>query len=159
MKLGLVLLALCFASTAHADWQYTKWGMTVDEVVAASGGKAVPNTDNVFNMDDPNLATKLSTPYAVDTVEFAAHFLFDPQGKLGLVHLRPIDAQNCFRLKSELANKYGRPSNITDLGVVRNTYWRDTESSNLVQFVEVKSRQGSCMLKYGPLKSTMSRGL
>ena len=35
--LGIVLaLACCSASAAKADWEYTKWGMTPQEVIGAS---------------------------------------------------------------------------------------------------------------------------
>jgi hypothetical protein len=35
------MLPLCLvAPTARAEWQYTRWGMTPEQVVAASGGKA-----------------------------------------------------------------------------------------------------------------------
>ena len=34
------IAALLIGPAAHADWQYTKWGMTPEQVVAASGGKA-----------------------------------------------------------------------------------------------------------------------
>ena len=37
--LALGLAALLVASPALADWQYTRWGMTPQQVVAASGGK------------------------------------------------------------------------------------------------------------------------
>jgi hypothetical protein len=36
----LSFAALLIASSARADWQYTRWGMTPEQVVAASGGKA-----------------------------------------------------------------------------------------------------------------------
>jgi hypothetical protein len=43
IKLIVVLIAtgLCaHGSPSCADWQYTKWGMTPEQVIAASGGKA-----------------------------------------------------------------------------------------------------------------------
>lgn len=39
-SLPLGLAALLAAPAAHADWQYTRWGMTPEQVVAASGGQA-----------------------------------------------------------------------------------------------------------------------
>ncbi len=35
---SIVLAALLVPVDAHADWQFTKWGMTPDEVHAASSG-------------------------------------------------------------------------------------------------------------------------
>ena len=37
----LITASFCtYGSPTRADWQYTKWGMTPEQVVAASGGKA-----------------------------------------------------------------------------------------------------------------------
>lgn len=38
--LPLCLAASLVAPAARADWQYTRWGMTPEQVVAASGGRA-----------------------------------------------------------------------------------------------------------------------
>lgn len=48
----LCLVALLAPPTARADWAYTKWGMTPQEVVAASGGKAelLPTNDRPGSM-------------------------------------------------------------------------------------------------------------
>lgn len=41
MRLALAALALVAVSTPSlADWQYTKWDMTAEQVIAASGGTA-----------------------------------------------------------------------------------------------------------------------
>ncbi len=36
----LLLVSGPFARVAIADWQYTRWGMTADQIVAASNGTA-----------------------------------------------------------------------------------------------------------------------
>lgn len=47
MKPIVLLLAASFCNysvPSRADWQYTKWGMTLEQVIAASGGKVkLPN--------------------------------------------------------------------------------------------------------------------
>ena len=37
--LALIVVPLLPLSPAHADWQYTKWGMSVEQVIRASGGQ------------------------------------------------------------------------------------------------------------------------
>jgi hypothetical protein len=36
---AVIAVALLWATPVHADWQYTKWGMTPEQVIEASGGR------------------------------------------------------------------------------------------------------------------------
>jgi hypothetical protein len=55
----LVLAMLLIAPAAHADWQYTHWGMTPEQVLAASRGTAqlVPDKDRPRGLPTLTAAT------------------------------------------------------------------------------------------------------
>jgi hypothetical protein len=48
MKIAAFLLVLLFAGSAHADWQFTRWGMTVDEVLAAGNKQVERSSEEVI---------------------------------------------------------------------------------------------------------------
>src|SRR4051794_15482035 len=84
--LGVVLaLACCGASAAKADWEYTKWGMTPQQVVSASKNVATPGTD--LRPDGDGNVSKLVAPYQSGKFAFRADFGFDAADKLASVTL------------------------------------------------------------------------
>lgn len=85
-RLGLVLaLVGCSAGAARADWQYTKWGMTPQEVVSASKNLAKEGSD--LRPDSDGNVTKLVAPYQRGTFSFEAQFGFDATDRLSSVTL------------------------------------------------------------------------
>lgn len=87
MKIPGILLALasCGAGTAKADWEYTKWGMTPQEVVSASDGRAKEGSD--LRPDSDGNVSKLIAPYKIGTFLFQADFGFDATDRLSSVTL------------------------------------------------------------------------
>ena len=66
-----IILGMCvflISNAGLADWQYTKWGMTVDEVIIASDGKAKEFVDS--GRDSDTARTLATAPY------IAGDFLF-----------------------------------------------------------------------------------
>src|SRR5580698_11415147 len=84
--LGIVLaLACCGVSAAKADWKYTKWGMTPQQVVSASNHLARENSD--LRPDSDGNVSKLVAPYQSGKFPFEAQFGFDAADKLASVTL------------------------------------------------------------------------
>jgi hypothetical protein len=84
--LGIALvLACCGASAAKADWEYTKWGMTLQQVVTASKNQAKQGSD--LHPDSDGNVTKLVAPYKSGEFSFEAQFGFDAADKLSSVTL------------------------------------------------------------------------
>ena len=84
--LGIVLaLACCAASAAKADWEYTKWGMTPQQVVSASKNLAKEGSD--LHPDSDGNVTKLVAPYQSGKFSFEAQFGFDAADRLSSVTL------------------------------------------------------------------------
>jgi hypothetical protein len=69
--LGIVLaLACCGASAAKADWEYTKWGMTPQQVVSASKNLTREGSD--LHPDSDGNVSKLIAPYQSGKLHFEA---------------------------------------------------------------------------------------
>lgn len=66
MRLVLAV-SLCVAligSQAHADWQYTRWGMTEAQIKAASKGQMVACDSECRKHSSDNLSAKLQANYS-----------------------------------------------------------------------------------------------
>src|ERR1700689_2996868 len=87
MKLLGILLALacCGASAAKADWQYTKWGMTPQQVVSASKNLATEGSD--LRPDSDGNVSKLVPQFQSGIFSFEAKFGFDAADRLASVTL------------------------------------------------------------------------
>src|ERR1700760_4077281 len=84
--LGIVLaFACCGAGAAKADWEYTKWGMTPQQVVSASKNLAKEGDD--LHADSDGNVTKLVAPYQSGKFSFEAQFGFDAADRLSSVTL------------------------------------------------------------------------
>lgn len=82
----------CLATPAHADWRFTRWGMTVDEVVAASNGKVGPRDPKDLaaeRAEGERLAAQGAAPYR----EACTHRLLEP---LTVADIAFHDVQFCF---------------------------------------------------------------
>lgn len=93
----LLFSALCFVATnASANWQYTTWGMTKDQVIAASHGTAVdiaPDRKAGQRVSSSHMTALLQAPYTSGQYAFTAYFRFeDTTGRLVGVHLELQDA-------------------------------------------------------------------
>lgn len=84
MKIGWAVASLVAVSSgALADWQYSRWGMSVDQVVAASGGTAQPVRDN----KDKRIEKKKRLVFGevtIGTTKFPVDFYFE-ENKLRLI--------------------------------------------------------------------------
>src|SRR5687768_8936635 len=84
-------LALTHPTNAVADWQYTRWGMTVDEVVKASKGQLKPCDAQLCSGQElrgTKDEVRLIGNYASGQYSFKAYFYFNKDSKkLSIVSL------------------------------------------------------------------------
>ncbi len=87
MKLSGIALALacCGASAAKANWEYTKWGMTPEQV--ASAAKKLTRASSDLRPDSDGNVTKLVAPYHGGKFSFEAQFGFNAADRLSSVTL------------------------------------------------------------------------
>ncbi len=134
-----VILALFVGSTARADWQYTKWGMTPEEVVAASSEAARPATDEerqkAFIRTQPAREPLAVGRYSGGVYDFKAVFYFENRALVEVrLTLAPYADPN--GLWAALAGQYGEPieAKQLDKGITafKAKRWRDSTNKNLV---------------------------
>jgi hypothetical protein len=138
---SLIAMALCLAvPQARADWQYTNWGMTKEEVIAASQAAAAadkdPNPARIAAPPTPqNLGRwaggkgeqpDLVAFYQMDEFLFTTLFYFDQDG-LKSVHMMLNNANLGSTLHLNLQQRWGiSPSSKSDPIVTREE-WRMKE--------------------------------
>jgi hypothetical protein len=150
-------IAFSFVSTsAFADWQYTKWGMTTEEVITASGNKASkPTKPNTIK--DGHIVNLLSAPYNTERFKFKADFWFGKKSRqLEMVKLDLIDLDQCPSLIGELKGIYGT-GEFKKLSFGDSYKWRDQENKNNIYLLDVPN--GFCNLDYQSIVKPGSKGL
>lgn len=166
----LVLAALSTSIPTAADWQYTKWGMTVEEVRAASNGIAVASAKPISGFEDETTESLLTSPYNAGRFTFTAQFLFSKDDhRLASVELvlRQEDASKLPRkerwsreadlyserkeLLETFLQKYGKPerNEVAVSGMLHRLDWRT--DVDRVSFLEIGSR--GIIIIYKPLRN------
>lgn len=149
----LTLYACVVASPAAANWQYTRWGMTPDEVIAASGGAATAGSGERSVQGDQIKGAVGS--YISGTYRFGLTFWFGESG-LSTVSLGLDDDAQCLLVHRDLLARYGEPVEQSGRAVGR-TMWADREGGNRVTMI--LTGLGFCELQYAPLASSNAQGL
>ena len=99
---------LSFATPSLADWEYTHWGMTPEQVAAASSGnvKVVPEAEREPSGDRTEVAAMGSFP--VDGRSLSVDFMFDSvTGGLKCVAYNAAGG-DVMMVKDMLVRKYGQ---------------------------------------------------
>ena len=101
-RILLALVALLVSSSpAWAWWEFAKWGMTRDQITAASAGKAA--------VRDPTEPSLYLENVEVGDLRATVQFMFNPEGGLAKTTL-VFDGEFAARsLMSSLSAVYGKP--------------------------------------------------
>ena len=156
MKVSIPAIALALAwyggCAARADWQYTRWGMSPQEVIVASGNITKENSD--LRPDSNGYVTKLVAPYQTGKYSFEARFGFDANNKLSSVTLvlsdksadmememdadpnMPMDTDRgiCHELDMAVNGTYGRPNYQGASHLYAIKRWQDLKKQNNVDY-------------------------
>lgn len=101
--------ALTLPAAAGADWRFTEWGMSVEDVVQVGRGAAVRKIadspdDRVGSLQ--RLALGKSTEAGIPV---RAEFYFDPEGDgLQMVRFAPAKPMSCFAIEAALVAEHGK---------------------------------------------------
>lgn len=98
---------------AHADWQYTRWGMTLEEALRASKGQLDQcNPVLCAKHSSEGEEAKLYGSYTSGDFTFSAVVLFNKKTeRLEADSLVLTNAQRWPQLAGALRSKYGEPAN------------------------------------------------
>ena len=158
----MVLMLPFWPISANADWQYTKWGMTPEQVQTAAKGKLTPVAGQE-TCQACSLVPLLAGDYVAAGQQFRLRFEFADGKSLAAVVLAipaPRRTWGCNDLFDSLSLKYGAPSwtaPLTGDGSLPSARWLDSHDRNTVLFNDVSEQTGMCEIQYSPLFT--SKGL
>ncbi len=152
--------------TKKPDWEYTKWGMTPQQVVSASKNLATEASD--LRPDSDGNVTKLVAPYQSGKFSFEAQFGFDATDRLASVTLvlndksagmdmdmgadTKMDQGACYDLLVSVNTAYGPPQGG---GSAHMQYsietWQDQKNKNNVTYTVLDGV--GCYVQYSAIKS------
>jgi hypothetical protein len=157
----LFLFTCLLPIPSYADWQWTKWGMGVDGVIAGSGATIRPFERNEAPNFDKHLLA--SGGYSTLGMDFDANFYFNKVDRgLSMVELRLKEANfsRCLSLQNAMRDVYGQPHETHGIALIklRTFMWRDEKTKNRVLLSAAESPD-SCGLQYTPLVDKAKSGL
>ena len=157
--LPAIALALILPGIAHADWGWTNWTMSAEEVAGRSDG-TVRRVEGGLGDQVNGWDLRAEGRTRQDGIGFAAQFYFDPAGRtLHVVRLTPAP-QDCPKLVRLLTDRYGpaRDEGLTLTGNPGVTFtafkWRDAKHGDFIAY-SANTKFGElapgCFVRYRPL--------
>ena len=146
------LVFLSFTRLGFADWDFTKWGMSLNQVVTASGGRARTLTPDQAKAESTfvglSCQAQIASPYTLAGLSFQkVNFCFDGDGRLQSVNL--ITEGNDFeRVDRTLAAAFGAPAK-SEGGSLPERIYVDRAKGNSLRLIRVSST----ILSYRPIPS------
>lgn len=156
---SLVLAAglLAAPTLAHADWQWTRWDMTSDQVIAASKGALTRQAPRPgARVHGWEMLANGQVEY--EGFRFNSEFFFDADGKaLKVVRLTLADVNECAALEKRMRKLYGEPVDKSlSMGSLqmKSLMWADDGKQNFAGFTStnaVGDMAPLCFIRYRPL--------
>ena len=138
MLVLIAIAALAAPQNTLADWQYTKWGMTAEEITAASNGDAhlISDVEKANRAGENSEAIALGK-FTTGPFEFDVVFRALKGGHgLDTVRLELREPSIYRRLREALIGKYGiGQETVEDIGSIKTTImiWKaETETVKLI---------------------------
>jgi hypothetical protein len=119
------------AAPASADWEYTRWGMTAEQVIKASGGRAhaMPASrrygDNAGQFEITVEASDPGPPRTTIGFQFGL-----PSGGLQCVLINAM-GNDADSLIAQFQQRYGAPDSDDSLGPTRMLEWHKADTIEL----------------------------
>jgi hypothetical protein len=137
---------------AKADWQFTKWGMTPGQVVAASRGSAVRLPPDRIQAETTFTDTRclVQTPsgFQIAGINFMkVNYCFDGAERLQSVLLYAPEGM-FYEAERALASAFGAPVQSKD-GIIPERIYNDRSKGNTVRLLRVSST----VVQYRPIVS------
>ena len=156
---GLFCWAVAIGSwtlPAKADWQYTRWGMTKEEVVSASRSTVFAVTKS----EKGNASERqylLASSYNTAGFSFQVQFFFNKQERLDLITLNLVPLKECESLRLKLTDIYGPPAVTNTEWVGPVSKWWDKPNANVVTLLDSKTIS-LCQVMYEPYSQPGQKG-
>ena len=149
-----VLVCLAPALHAKADWEFTTWTMTLDQVIAASKGTAVRLSDEDARKRSTYVGAtcfaQLQGPYDAGGISFSkVNFCFGSGGSLAWITLNAA-ADDFFLIDQALASQFGAPIYSSQQPYPTRVY-KDPQKRNSIELVRLGSV--ATILRYRPMEN------
>ena len=155
--------ALLFGlGTAHADWQYTTWNMTVVQALAASKGQLKPCTPQACkDQTSESTVAQLYGSYRSGEFSFTSFLNFNKADqKFANVTLKLINLEKAPQLGSALRSRYGEPASRSTSTGMNVSVWRDKNDEVLLMVIGLQGQTAlTADVIYRPRITSSSRGL
>lgn len=158
---GVIALGGIIASQpAGADWQYTKWGMTPDQVLSAAKGKMRRcSPESCKGQTTETDSAQIYGEHTAGEFSFTAYAMFNKRSnRLTSVSLKLWDPNQADSLIGSVRLKYGEPATKSQTAIMGLYVWRDAKD----QISVLKIGQGdsaSTSLQYQPRATEAGKGL
>ncbi|MDB5407551.1 MAG: hypothetical protein JWL84_2463 [Rhodospirillales bacterium] len=133
--LAAIPIVVMLSPYARADWEYTRWGMTPEQVVKASGGHVKLLQGAEQRTVAPDMRHEAEGTYSDGSVSLQVRFTFDPTNGNGLncVFYAVTDEKQAPALKDLMIKRYGQPSKQGGIAVLGMTdlTWEKPDDINL----------------------------
>lgn len=120
IALAFASAAMLVAAPAQADWEKTRWGDSVEAVIAKAGPGTEPfagtEKQRVFDQDQ-----RAKRRGKLDELDVEWQFFFDKNGGLSVIKMIPQDYSNCPAFLAKVRGPLGTPvdGKVTDLGTLQ----------------------------------------
>ena len=154
-RAAVIVVGLMFSSTAaHADWQYTKWGMTPDQIIEASKGQA--ERIKPLTREYRLRGKWVRSSHEFNDLAFDVVFRFDVNSSgLNMIKLRLKDKNRCDSLVSALKAKHQKSIAKVISSGWSMLSWNDKKSNLRLRYFEgrIDGLPISCGIDYTPAKA------
>jgi hypothetical protein len=134
--LASLTMMMMAVPAAKADWAYTKWGMSPEQIAKASnaGVHIVPEAQRK-TVEEANLRTGAEGIYKDGDVDVNVAFAFDAKnGGLECVFYTVLDSAKNSALRDLMTKRYGEPnghSDIPAIGMIAMNWQKPTDEIDL----------------------------
>lgn len=151
----ILMIGLSLAGPACADWQYTRWGMTPEDVARAAGNAAVSTSaEEIKKWRHGDLTPLNKAAYRTDKFRFTAIFYYTPERRLQEVALQLEDG-DARELLFAMRDRYGAPVREQLEGLLQFMVWELPDE--IVRFVQVVN--GPPTVEYATRRTARAKGL
>ncbi|UHD45330.1 hypothetical protein LUX29_20415 [Aureimonas altamirensis] len=163
------LLAVCVVATmtalpAKADWQYTQWGQSLDQIMSIEGKGITPTDDRQKRLYANEIFGEALavSPYKVAGMDVDAVYHFTGN-RLSAVRIVLKSIGDGITARELLRQQYGPPYDRSSdqLCDMEREVWRDTEKGNHIAFSSLSCFKQDPLIYviYSPIPTSSDTGL
>lgn len=132
-SLALAAAFATIATTAFADWETTRWGMSQGEVLAVLDGavRHDPTPAEIYEHAGQSYAPLVKLSQAVEGIAGEVSLLFDSGEQLYFVLFNPADIADCDALGAALTERHGAADAIAAGGFSISDWVADGDAIKL----------------------------